>query len=89
MTWEARQAEIFLGVLGASHTPTRRQRGRRLCRIGLAFTCGFSAILMGKPRLIPHNLKSGVHKASFCDPEINRSGSLQRVAAGTAEKAKR
>jgi hypothetical protein len=25
------------------------------------------------PALKPDNLKSGVHKASFCDPEVNRS----------------
>ena len=26
--------------------------------------------------LIPHNLKSCVHKASFCDPEINHYGGM-------------
>ena len=38
-----------------------------------AHVCMFR-FLGGVPRLVvPDNLKSGVHKASFYDPEINRS----------------
>ena len=37
----------------------------------------------GVPRLVvPDNLKSGVHKASFYDPEINRSYAMMvRITA--------
>jgi transposase len=38
------------------------------------------AFFRGRPRLVvPDNLKSGIHKPSFYDPEINRS--YARMAA--------
>ena len=47
----------------------------------------------GVPRLVvPDNLKSGVHRASFYDPEINRSYGMMAShygvgIPGTAKKA--
>ena len=39
----------------------------------------------GGPRLVvPDNLKSGVHKASFYDPEINRTYAEMAAHYGTA-----
>src|SRR5689334_5813042 len=44
----------------------------------------------GVPRLVvPDNLKSGVHKASFYDPEINRCPLRGRRAAGASTQAAR
>ena len=68
------EAEIFVAVLGASNltyaeaTLTQKLAGldRRACAHVLVFG--------GAPRLlVPDNLKSGIHKASFYDPEINRT----------------
>jgi hypothetical protein len=57
--------------------------------------CGCSVSSAGVPRLTaPDNLKSGVNRASFYDPEINRSygigGPLRGWrASGTPAKAAR
>ena len=68
-----RPAEIFVGVLG---------RELHLCRgnldPGAAGLIGAHTRMFGffggVPRLvIPDNLKSGVHRANFYDPELNRS----------------
>ncbi|TWA26389.1 integrase-like protein [Sinorhizobium medicae] len=73
-TGEIREAELFLGVLGpssytfaeATWTQTLPDRIRSHVRM--------FAFFGGVPRLIvPDNLKSGVSRASFYDPEINRS----------------
>jgi transposase len=73
-TGEVRQAEIFVAVLGASSfTHAEAVWTQTLpdwigCHVRLFRTLG------GVPRLVvPDNLKSGVNKASFYDPEINRS----------------
>ena len=55
-------------------TPTPRRPGRRGCPTGSARTCAHVPVLTGRAALVvPDNLKCGVHKASFYDPEINRS----------------
>ncbi len=82
-TGEIRQAEIFVAVLGASNftyaeatwTQTLPDwigaHGRMFCFFG------------GVPRLIvPDNLKSGVNRASFYDPEINRSYGMMAAHYG-------
>ena len=54
-------------------SPTPRRPGRRPARLDRR-ACPHVPLLGGVPRLlVPDNLKSGVHKASFYDPEINRS----------------
>src|SRR3979409_1537711 len=70
----AGDAEIFVAVLGASnYTYAEATWTQTLVDwIGALFRmCRFFG---GVPRLVvPDNLKSGVHRASFYDPEINRS----------------
>ncbi|NPD69745.1 IS21 family transposase (plasmid) [Lichenicola cladoniae] len=74
VTGEVRMAEIFVAVLGASSLTYAEATWPQ----GLPDWVGahvrmfryFGAV----PRLmVPDNLKSGVNKASFYDPEINRS----------------
>ena len=73
-TGEVREAEIFVGVLGASNYTYAEASWTQ----GLADWIGAHVRMFrdfaGVPRLVvPDNLKSGVHKASFYDPELNRS----------------
>ena len=74
MTGEIREAELFVGVLGASSytyaevTWTQQKADWIRSHVRLLRHIG------GVPRLlVPDNLKAGVNKASFYDPEINRS----------------
>jgi len=74
ITGEVRTAEIFVGVLGASnYTYAEASWTQGLpdwigAHVRLFRFCG------GLPRLvIPDNLKSAVNKASFYDPEVNRT----------------
>jgi transposase len=73
-TGEIREAEIFVAVLGASNltyaeaTWTQKLTDWTGAHVRMFRFCG------GAPRLlVPDNLKSGVNKASFYDPEINRT----------------
>lgn len=73
-TGVVREAEIFVGVLGASNYTYAEASWTQ----GLADWIGAHVRMFrdfgGVPRLVvPDNLKSGVHKASFYDPELNRS----------------
>jgi transposase len=73
-TGEVREAEIFVGVLGASNYTYAEASWTQ----GLADWIGAHVRMFrhfgGVPRLVvPDNLKAGVHKASFYDPELNRS----------------
>jgi len=73
-TGVVREAEIFVGVLGASNYTYAEVSWTQ----GLADWIGAHVRMFrnfgGVPRLVvPDNLKSGVHKASFYDPELNRS----------------
>src|SRR3954452_23688874 len=74
MTGEAREAEIFVAVLGASNLTYAEATWTQ----GLPDWIGAHVRMFrfwgATPRLlVPDNLKSGVHKASFYDPEVNRS----------------
>jgi transposase len=74
MTGEAREAEIFVAVLGASNLTYAEATWTQ----GLPDWIGAHVRMFrfwgAAPRLlVPDNLKSGVHKASFYDPEVNRS----------------
>ena len=73
-TGEVREAEIFVGVLGASNltyaeaTWTQQLPDWTGAHVRMFRFFGGAAKL-----LVPDNLKSGVAKASFYDPEINRT----------------
>lgn len=74
MAGAVREAEIFVAVLGASNLTYAEATWTQ----GLPDWIGAHVRMFrfwgASPRLlIPDNLKSGVHKASFYDPEINRS----------------
>src|ERR1700676_4348764 len=73
-TGVVREAEIFVAVLGASNLTY----AEAIWTQGLADWIGAHVRMFrfwgARPRLlVPDNLKSGVHKASFYDPEINRT----------------
>ncbi len=74
-TGEIREAEIFVGVLGASSSYTYAEATwTQTLPDWIGSHVRLFSFIQGCPRLvIPDNLKSGVNKASFYDPEINRS----------------
>jgi transposase len=73
-TGVVRQAEIFVGVLGASNYTYAEATWTQTLPDWIGAHGRMFRFFGGVPRLIvPDNLKSGVHKASFYDPEINRS----------------
>ena len=73
-TGVVREAEIFVGVLGASNYTYAEATFTQSLPDWIGAHIRMFRFLGGVPRLlIPDNLKSGVVKASFYDPEINRS----------------
>ena len=73
-TGEVREAEIFVGVLGASSFTYAEATWTQTLPDWIGAHVRMFRAFGGVPRLIvPDNLKSGVHKPSFYDPEINRS----------------
>lgn len=71
---EVREAEIFVGVLGASNYTYAEATFTQSLPDWIGAHVRMFRFLGGVPRLlVPDNLKSGVQKASFYDPEINRS----------------
>ncbi len=73
-TGELREAEIFVGVLGASNYTYAEATLTQALPDWIGAHVRMLRFLGGAPRLfVPDNLKSGVHKPSFYDPEINRS----------------
>src|SRR6201987_2763851 len=73
-TGEVREAEIFVAVLGASNYTYAEATWTQTLPDWIEAHVRMFRFFGGVPRLvIPDNLKSGVHKASFYDPEINRS----------------
>jgi len=73
-TGEIREAEIFVAVLGASNLTYAEATWSQQ----LVDWCGSHVrmfnMLGGVPKLVvPDNLKSAIHKASFYDPEVNRT----------------
>ena len=74
VTGEIREAEIFVGVLGASNLTYAEATWTQQLADWTGRMCACSAFSAASPRLlVPDNLKSGVNKASFYDPEINRT----------------
>ncbi len=73
-TGEIREAEIFVGVLGASNLTYAEATWTRQLADWTGAHVRMFRFFGGVPRLlVPDNLKSGVNKASFYDPEINRT----------------
>ncbi|WP_240547117.1 IS21 family transposase [Mesorhizobium tianshanense] len=73
-TGEIREAEIFVAVLGASSFTYAEATWTQTLPDWIGSHVRMFRFLDGVPRLIvPDNLKSGVSRASFYDPEINRS----------------
>jgi transposase len=74
VTGEVREAEIFVAVLGASNFTYAEATFTQTLPDWIGAHVRMFRFLGGVPRLlVPDNLKSGVQKASFYDPEINRS----------------
>jgi transposase len=74
VTGEIRDAEIFVAVLGASNLTYAEATWTQMLPDWIGAHVRMFRYFGGVPRLIvPDNLKAGVHKASFYDPEINRS----------------
>lgn len=73
-TGEVREAELFVGVVGASSYTFAEATWTQTLPDWIGSHVRMFAFFGGVPRLIvPDNLKSGVNRASFYDPEINRS----------------
>ena len=71
---EVRQAEIFVGVLGASSFTYAEASWTQTLPDWIGAHVRMFRAFGGVPRLmVPDNLKSGVNKPSFYDPDINRS----------------
>jgi len=73
-TGEIREAEIFVGVLGASNLTYAEATWTQQLADWTGAHVRMFRFFGGVPKLlVPDNLKSGVNKASFYDPEINRT----------------
>jgi transposase len=73
-TGEIREAELFIGVLGALSYTYAEATWTQTLPDWIGSHVRMFSFFNGVPRLIiPDNLKSGVNRASFYDPEINRS----------------
>jgi len=73
-TGEIRLAEIFVGVLGASSLTYAEATWTQSLPDWIGAHVRMFRFYGAAPRLlVPDNLKSGVNKASFYDPEVNRS----------------
>ena len=78
-----REAEIFVAVLGASSLTYAEATWTQTLPDWIGAHVRLFRFLGGVPRLVvPDNLKSGVHKASFYDPEINRSYGMMAAHYG-------
>ena len=82
-TGEIREAEIFLGVLGASSYTFAEVTWSQTLPDWIGSHVRMFRFFGGVPRLlVPDNLKSGVSKASFYDPEINRTYGMMAAHYG-------
>jgi transposase len=73
-TGEIHEAEIFVGVLGASNLTYAEATWTQQLPDWTGAHVRMFRFFGGAPKLlVPDNLKSGVNKASFYDPEINRT----------------
>src|SRR5262249_9062972 len=82
-TGEVRSAGGFLAVLGASNYSYAEASWTQTLPDWIGAHVRMFRFFDGVTRLvIPDNLKSGVHKASFYDPEINRSYAMMAAHYG-------
>lgn len=82
-TGELREAEIFVAVLGASNFTYAEATWTQALPDWIGAHVRMFRYLGGVPRLlVPDNLKAGVNKASFYDPEINRSYGMMATHYG-------
>ena len=82
-TGEIREAEIFVAVLGASSYTYAEATWSQTLSDWIGSHVRMFEFYQGVPRLIvPDNLKSGVNRASFYDPEINRSYGMMAAHYG-------
>jgi transposase len=80
ITGEVKEAELFVAVLGASNFTYAEACWTQALPDWIGAHVRMLEFIGGVPRLVvPDNLKAGVHKASFYDPEINRT--YARLAA--------
>ncbi|WP_198947748.1 IS21 family transposase [Haematobacter missouriensis] len=83
LTGEIREAEIFVAVLGASGFTYAEATWTQTLPDWIGAHVRMLRFFGGVPRLIvPDNLKSGVNRASFYDPEINRSYGMMAAHYG-------
>jgi transposase len=74
LTGEARAAEIFVAVLGASNYTYAEASWSQTLPDWIGAHVRMLAFYGACPRLVvPDNLKAAVHRPSFYDPEVNRS----------------
>jgi transposase len=74
LSGEVRMAELFIAVLGASNLTYADATWTQSLPDWIGAHVRMFRFFGSAPRLlIPDNLKSGVNKSSFYDPEINRS----------------
>jgi transposase len=74
LTGEIRMAEIFVGVLGASNLTYAEATWTQTLPDWIGAHVRMFRFYGAVPRLlVPDNLKSGINKASFYDPEVNRT----------------
>jgi transposase len=74
LTGEVRMAEIFVGVLGASSLTYAEATWTQTLPDWIGAHVRMFRFWDSVPRLlVPDNLKSGVNKSSFYDPEVNRT----------------
>ena len=82
-TGEIREAEIFVAVLGASGYTYAEATWSQTLPDWIGSHVRMFEFFQGCPRLVvPDNLKSGVNKPSFFDPEINRSYAMMAAHYG-------
>jgi transposase len=82
-TGVVREAEIFVAVLGASSFTYAEATWSQALPDWIGAHVRLFRYLGGVPRLVvPDNLKSGIHKASFYDPELNRSYGMMAAHYG-------
>ena len=82
-TGVVREAEIFVAVLGASNYTYAEATWTQTLPDWIEAHVRMFRFFGGVPRLVvPDNLKSGVHRASFYDPEINRSYGMMAAHYG-------
>ncbi len=78
-----REAEIFVAVLGASNFTYAEASWTQSLPDWIGAHVRMFDFFGGVPRLVViDNLKSGVHKASFYDPELNRSYGMMALHYG-------